>query len=125
VSYRPREIPSANEAPTGRKVDGSATRHGRYSISGNLTAGSTTRSSTMASGAITSAVAIWGGCLRSNSTFQPASSYGIRTLTSNWGWVVTFDLNGGLYRIRQTPGSNYSGAGNVLSDPDIVMEWIP
>lgn len=125
MSYRPREIPTANEVPTGRTVDGSATKQGRYSISGNLTAGSTTRSSAMATANPTSAIAIWGGCLRSNSTFQPTGSYGIRTLTSAWGWVITFDLNGGLYRIRQTPGSNYSGVGNVLSDPDIVMEWIP
>lgn len=125
MSYRPREIPTANEVPTGRTVDGSATKQGRYSISGNLTGGSTTRSSAMATANITSAIALWGGCLRSDSTFLTIMSYGIRTNTSNWGWVSTFDLNGGQYRIRQTPGSNYSGAGNVLSDPDIVMEWIP
>lgn len=125
MSYRPREIPTANEVPTGRKVDGSATKQGRYSISGNLTAGSTTRSSAMATANITSAIAIWGGSLRSNSTFLPIGAYAINTTTANWGWVATFDLSGGLYRIRQTPGSNFTGANNVLSDPDIVMEWIP
>ena len=124
MSYRPRYL-GATVVPTGRRVDGSATNHGRYSISGNLSAGSTTRSSAMASANPTSAIAVWGGCLRSDSTFLPIGGYGINTNTASWGWVATFDLNGGQYRIRQTPGSAFSGAGNVLSDPDIVMEWIP
>lgn len=123
MSYRPPNI-GATVVRTRRKVDGSDTYQFGYAISGNLTAGSTTRSGSIASANITSAISVWGGCLRSNSTFLPIMHNGTVNLV-NWGWVSTIDLNGGQWRIRQTPGSNFTGSGNVLSDPIIVYEWIP
>lgn len=117
----PRTI-SGTVRKTGRKIDGADVYVASLTLAGAITAGSTSRSGTIAN-TLSAATRIWGGATRANGTLLPVKSRGSLTMTSaGFDWTCVVEINAGTYKIRSTVGASYTGGTNALSNGTVVAE---
>lgn len=119
MSYVPRKNYGVTAQATGRTVDGTPT----YCSAGAFASGSGGQDSSSIGYSIAQLLTSRGGALRSDGTFVPIP--GNFTPSSIAGRFDGFARETtGTDRVRNVAGTAWTGAGNVLSDVIVILEFI-
>lgn len=105
------------ENTTGDFLEGKAVYRKMVKHSGNLSTG--TNNIAHGISGLTKVVGCYGTVLRSNGTTYPMPSWNDRAV-SNFNYYTQLDGT----NIIITVGTAWTGAGNVLSDPWIIIEYL-